>query len=84
MKVSDYTDIMAFILTINRDVFLWVSAITFFLAVSIVAFLARGRRWPEIVCIFLLVYLGIVILTAVLFTHVIEHPFARLEVISYP
>ena len=84
MGASDYRSIMAFILTIDRQVFAWVAAITFFLAVSVVALLARGRKWPEIICLFILIYLVAVVCAAFLFTYVVQHPFARLEVISYP
>ena len=79
-----YDDPVAFILTVDRNIFFWVLAITFFFSVSVVAVISKGRQWYELLAIFFLTYIACVLLSGVLFTHVLGVPFARLETITIP
>ena len=76
-----YEDPMAFILTVDRNIFFWVLSITFFFSVSVVAVVSKGRQWYELLTLFFLVYLGCLLFSGLLFTHVIGVPFARLEAV---
>lgn len=79
-----YENPVAFILTIDRHIFFWVMSITFFFSVSVVAVISKGRQWYELLALFFLVYIACVLLSGVLFTHVIGVPFARLETVTIP
>lgn len=74
--------IVGLFFTADRDVLLWVMTIAFFLSVAVVALLARNRRWPEIVCIFFLVYLAWLGVAHVFFKHVVDVPFMKMELVS--
>lgn len=79
-----FDDPMAFILTVDRQIFFWVLAITFFFSVSVVAVISRERAWYELVAIFCIVYVGCVLLSALLFNQVLGAPFAYLETVNIP
>ena len=79
-----YDSAMAFILTVERGVFLWALAITFFFSISVVAVVSKGRKWYELICLFLVVYLLSILMSAFVFEHVVGIPFARLDTVTIP
>lgn len=77
-----YAPIMALILTVDRNMFFWVLAITFFFTLAVVAVVSKGRRWYELVALFMVVYVGSLLVSAAIFTYAIGVPFARLEMVT--
>ncbi|MBA2663463.1 MAG: hypothetical protein H0U74_14340 [Bradymonadaceae bacterium] len=74
---------MVFITHVQPFLVVWVLTISFFVALAAAAVLSRGRRWYEICCIFLLLFvvagsLGLVGTNSFLDVRVFE-----VEVISY-
>ena len=84
MEPTGYDHPMVFILTVDRNIFFWVVAITFFFAISVVAVVSKGRKWYELIAMFFLVYLLSLLLASTLFSHLIHLPFAQLETVSLP
>ncbi len=79
-----FDDPVAFILTIDRSIFFWVLGITFFFSISVVAVVSRDRAWHELVTLFFVVYVACILLSGVLFNHVLGVPFAALETVTVP
>ncbi len=79
-----YEEPVAFILTVDRNIFFWVVAITFFFSVSVVAVISKDRKWYELISLFFVVYVCCVILSGLLFSHVLHVPFANLETVTIP
>ena len=79
-----YQSAMAIILTVEKTVFFWVLAITFFFSVAIVAVVSKGRQWSELVCLFIVVYIISILAAGVIFEHVVGIPFARLDTVTVP
>jgi len=79
-----YQSAMAIILTVEKTVFFWVLAITFFFSVAIVAVVSKGRQWYELVCLFIVVYIVSILAAGFIFEHVVGIPFARLDTVTVP
>lgn len=79
-----YQSAMAFILTVEKNIFFWVLAITFFFSVAVVAVLSRGRQWYELICMFFVVYLLSLLMASAIFDQIVGIPFARLDTVVVP
>ena len=79
-----YATVMAFIVTVEKSLFFWALAITFFFSLSVVAVVSKGRRWYEIVALFFVVYMSSIAFAAFVFEYMVGLPFARLETVSMP
>ena len=84
MEATGYDNPLVFILTVDRQIFFWLLSITFFFALSLVAIVSKGRRWHQLMTLFFAVYLMTIIVASIIFSVVIDIPFARLETVSLP
>jgi hypothetical protein len=75
---------MVLILTVDRYILLWALGITFFLVLSVVAILSRGRRWHELVTMFLAIYLGAMGVAVLIFSYLLKTPFVQVEAVTVP
>lgn len=82
--MGHYDSAMAFILTVEKGVFAWSLAITFFFSISVVAVVSKGRKWYELVCLFFVTYLLSIVMAAFVFEHLVGIPFAHLDTITVP
>jgi hypothetical protein len=55
MQASELQPVV-FVTTVQPYLVLWVAVISFFVALSVVAALSRGRKWHELLAIFLLAF----------------------------
>jgi len=74
--------IIGFFLTADRDVLILMLAVSVSLSVAICAILSRGRRWAELVGLFLLVLILSLSAFWVVFAYVVDIPFLKVETIS--
>lgn len=79
-----YSSPMVFILTVDQHIFFWVLGIAFFFVLSMVALFSKGRRWYELVAMFLVFYVVALLVASLIFTHIVNLPFAQLETVSVP
>ncbi|GEM_PF-3087429 len=75
-------DPVVFVTTVQPVLVFWLAAITFFVALAVVAVFSAGRRWYELVALFLVAYLGLFSITTVLASWVTDIRFVDVEVIS--
>lgn len=81
MKASDLQPVV-FVTTVQPYLLFWVSVISFFVALSVVAAFSRNRKWHELVAIFVLAFL-IATTGGVFTTHFLTNiELVELEVIS--
>ena len=79
-----YSSVMAFILTVEKNLFFWALGITFFFSISVVAVVSKGREWYELVAMFFVIYIVSLLMASLIFDAVIGLPFARLETVTVP
>lgn len=81
MKASELQPVV-FVTTVQPYLLFWVSVISFFVALSVVAAFSRNRKWHELVAIFVLAFL-IATTGGVITTHFLTNiDLVELEVIS--
>lgn len=56
MQASDLQPIV-FVTTVQPYLLFWVAVISFFIALALVASISRGRRWHELLAVFVLSFL---------------------------
>lgn len=74
--------IVGLFLIADRDVLIWVAAIMCFLSIALCALFARARRWPELVCLFVVIFVAAMGVAHLFFKHIVEVPFLKAEPIS--
>lgn len=75
-------DPVVFVTTVQPVLVFWLAAITFFVALAVVAVFSAGRRWYELAALFLVAYLGLFSITTVVASSVTDIRFVDVEVIS--
>ena len=73
---------VVFVTTLQPVLVFWLAAITFFVALAVVAVFSAGRRWYELVALFFVAYLALFSITSVVATWVTQIKVVDVEVIS--
>ena len=74
--------VIGLFLIADRDALIWVGLIMMLVSIAVVALLARQRKWPEIVCLFVIVFAASMFLSHMIFKHGFDLPFFKAEPIS--
>lgn len=83
MHGTPYEALVAFILSVDKSVLTYLLPIDALFSVAAVAMFSRGRRPLELLSIFAISFLAILLVAWFVFHVVMDHPFYRLEVVSY-
>lgn len=83
MHATHYEALVAFILSIDKAVLLYLLPIDFFFSIAAVAMMSRGRRPLELFALFVIAFVLILVGAWAVFHVLLDHPFYRLEVVSY-
>lgn len=84
MSPQSYESLAAYILTVDKSVLAFLLPLDFMLAVAVVALFVRYRRPLEMFALLMLSWVGIFILSALVFHLLLQRPFMRLEVVQFP
>lgn len=84
MHGTPYEALVAFILSMDRSVLVYLIPVDVCFSVAAVAMLSRGRRPLELFALFVLWFVAILFLAWLVFHVVLDRPFFRLEVVRYP
>ena len=84
MGDSRYEAVVAFLLQVDRDILFFILPIDLFFSIAVVAVLSRGRRPLELVSIFLICFALLFTIASLVFSFVFKHPFAMLEIYTFP
>lgn len=84
MHGTPYEALVAFILSVDRSVLVYLVPIDTFFSVAAVAMVSRGRRPLELVALFIVCFVAILALAWLVFHVLLDRPFFRLEVVRYP
>ena len=76
------SDPVVFVTTLQPVLVFWLAAITFFVALAVVAVFSAGRRWYELAALFLVAYLTLFSITSVVATWATQIKVVDVEVIS--
>lgn len=79
---SSLTSPVVFVTTVQPLLLVWVCAICFFLAIALAAVLSPGRRWFEILGLFVLGFVALSVLGVGATSYVLDLTLIDLEVIS--
>lgn len=74
--------IVGFFLTADRDVLILMLTVSVSLSIAVCAILSRGRRWTELVGLFLLTLTLTLSIFWVVFAYVVDVPFLKIETVS--
>lgn len=83
MHATHYEALVAFILSVDRAVLVYLIPIDVFFSIAAVAMLSRGRRPLELFALFIIVFTLILAGAWLVFHGLLDHPFYRIEVVSY-
>lgn len=75
-------NIVGFFLTLDRDLFIWISLIALLVAVGITALLSRNRTWLELIAILLTTFVVTLFLAHLIFKYIVDVPFVRVDTVS--
>lgn len=78
-----WTQPLAIITTVQPFLLFWTMAIAFFLTLTLVAVISKGRTWKEIGAIFALSYLVVVLLTLFTSEVIVGVDILRFESVTY-
>lgn len=72
---------MAFVTTVQPYLFLWVLAISFFLTLTFVALVSKGKTWRAITATFLASYLVLTVVVTLCTTMLLDIQVMQVEVV---
>lgn len=84
MHGTPYEALVAFILSMDRSVLLYLVPVDVCFSIAAVAMLSRGRRPLELFALFVLFFWGILFVAWLVFHVAFDRPFFRLEMVRYP
>ncbi len=84
MPSTPYESLVAYILTIDRAVVLYLLVTNALFSFALVSWFARRRRWLELLSLYLITFVVLFVLAGLLFTSLLDRPFVRLETIALP
>ena len=83
MHATHYESLVALILSVDRSVLVYLIPIDIFFSIAAVAMLSRGKRPLELFALFVIAFTLILFGAWAVFDVILDHPFYRLEVVSY-
>lgn len=84
MSATSYEALMALILTIDKAVLSYLLPTTLMFSIAIVAFFSKKRRVLELIALLIITYVLMLVASGLVFHFLLDRPFLRLEVVSFP